>query len=104
MVFGDLKQLTFLRRLKQLNLIVHLNWYYCVCGYAHIFQHNTWPKTGKQVGLKIWANMLVDPLKLDVFNPQSLMSHPTLMLIFWANFLHVFGSNKWFGLEVYIIL
>ena len=38
--------------------------------------------------------MLVDPLKVDVFNPQSLMSHPTLMLIFWATFLHVFGSNK----------
>ena len=47
--------------------------------------------------------MLVDPLKVDVFNPQSLMSHPTLMLIFWATFPHVFGSNKQFGREVYII-
>ena len=61
------------------------------------------PKKIIQVGLKFWANMLVDPLKVDVFNPPSLMSHPTLMLIFWATFLHVFGSNKWFGLEVYII-
>ena len=83
---------------------MHLNWCYCVCGYAHIFQQKTWPKIDIKVGLKYWANMLVDPLKPDVFNPQSLMSHPTLMLIFWANFLHVFGSYKWFGLEVYIIL
>ena len=82
---------------------MHLNWCYYVSGYAHIFQHKTWPKKNIQVGLKFWANMLVDPLKVDVFNPQSLMSHPTLMLIFWATFLHVFRSNKWFGPKFYII-
>ena len=42
--------------------------------------------------------MLAYPLKPDVFD-----SHPLEMLIFWATYLHVFESTKWFGLEAYAI-
>ena len=41
-----------------------------------------------------WVKMLANPLKSDVFD-----SHPHEMLIFWATYLHVFESTKWFGLE-----